>query len=142
MYRTPMVPPKGQVREWLLVDAAGVPLGRLASQVARLLRGKHLPHFSPHWNLGASVVIINASEVALTGKKAQQKFYLRHTGYPGGQKHIHLAKLSPEQVIWHAVKGMLPKNRLQARMLRNLHIYAGPHHPHTAQQPKPISLAV
>ncbi|MCX7607038.1 MAG: 50S ribosomal protein L13 [Bacteroidia bacterium] len=135
-----MVAPKGRVREWLLVDATDVPLGRLASKVAYLLRGKHRPTFAPQWNLGAAVVIINAEKVALTGKKAEQKVYVRHTGYPGGQRHIPLSRLSPEQVIFHAVKGMLPKNRLQDRMLRNLYIYTGPSHPHSAQQPKVYSL--
>ncbi len=139
-YRTPWVTPKGRAREWFLVDATGIPLGRLASQVARLLRGKHLPYFAPQWNLGAAVIIINAEKVALTGKKAHQKTYTVHTGYPGGQKHIPLKRMTPAQVIRHAIKGMLPKNRLQARMLRNLFIYEGEHHPHAAQQPKPIAL--
>lgn len=137
-----MVYPKGRVREWFVVDATDIPLGRLAAHVARLLRGKHLPYFAPHWNLGAAVVVINAEKVALTGKKADQKVYTRHTGYPGGQRHIPVYRLTPEQVIRHAVKGMLPKNRLQARMLRNLFIYEGAHHPHTAQKPqsRPVAL--
>lgn len=137
-----MVPLKAQVREWIVVDAAGLPLGRLASRVAYLLRGKHKATFAPHWNLGASVIVINADEVRLTGKKAQDKLYVRHTGYPGGQRHIPIQRLSSEAIIRHAVKGMLPKNRLQARMLRNLHIYAGPSHPHAAQKPKTLSLAI
>lgn len=136
-----MVLPKKQVRPWVVVDATGIPLGRLAAGVARLLRGKHLPHFAPQWNLGAAVIVINADQVALTGKKAQQKVYIRHTGYPGGQRHIPLRRLTPEQIIRHAVKGMLPKNRLQARMLRNLYIYEGPSHPHAAQQPTSVSIS-
>lgn len=138
-YRTPMFPPKGQAREWVLIDATGIALGRLASQIARYLRGKHRPIFAPQWNLGAAVVVINAEKVILTGKKTTQKTYLRHTGYPGGQRAVPLSRMRPEEVIEHAVKGMLPKNRLQARMLRNLYVYTGPSHPHTAQQPKPVS---
>lgn len=141
-YRTPMVPLQAQVREWVVVDAAGLPLGRLASRVAYLLRGKHKATFAPHWNLGAAVIVINAEQVRLTGKKGQNKLYVRHTGYPGGQRHIPIQRLSPEAILRHAVKGMLPKNRLQARMLRNLYIYEGPSHPHTAQKPKPLSLAI
>ncbi|MCX8111732.1 MAG: 50S ribosomal protein L13 [Bacteroidia bacterium] len=137
-----MVRPKGRVREWFVVDATGMPLGRLASGVARLLRGKHLPYFAPQWNLGAAVIVINAEKVVLGGKKPLQKVYIRHTGYPGGQRHIPIYRLTPEQVIRHAVKGMLPKNRLQVRMLRNLFVYTGAHHPHAAQQPKPITLPV
>ncbi len=135
-----MVPPQGRAREWLLVDAARQPLGRLASQIATYLRGKHKPDFAPQWNLGAAVVVINADQVALTGKKATQKVYVRHTGYPGGQRHIPITRMRPEDIIRHAVKGMLPKNKLQERMLRNLHIYVGPAHPHQAQNPKPVAL--
>ncbi|MCS6895936.1 MAG: 50S ribosomal protein L13 [Bacteroidia bacterium] len=137
-----MVVPKGRVREWVLVDATGVPLGRLASAIARLLRGKHLTYFAPQWNLGAAVVVINADKVVLTGSKPAQKTYIRHTGYPGGQRHVPIYRLSAEAVIRHAVKGMLPKNRLQDRMLRNLFIYEGSTHPHAAQQPKPITLSL
>jgi large subunit ribosomal protein L13 len=139
-YKTPMTPPQGQVREWLLVDATGQPLGRLASRIASYLRGKHKPNFAPHWNLGAAVVVVNAENVVLTGKKATQKVYIRHTGYPGGQRHIPITRMQPEAVIRHAVKGMLPKNKLQERMLRNLYIYVGPSHPHQAQNPKPVVL--
>jgi len=135
-----MRPPQGQVREWLLVDAAGQRLGRLASRIAYYLRGKHRPDFAPQWNLGAALIVINAEKVILTGKKATQKVYIRHTGYPGGQRHIRITQMRPEEIIRHAVKGMLPKNKLQARMLRNLHIYVGPSHPHQAQNPKPITL--
>ena len=137
-----MVSLKAQVRDWVVVDATDIPLGRLASRVAYLLRGKHKPTFAPHWNLGAAVIVVNADKVLLTGKKAQKKVYVRHTGYPGGQRHIPVQRLSPEIIIRHAVKGMLPKNRLQARMLRNLDIYSGPSHPHAAQKPKTLSLAV
>ncbi|MCS6790722.1 MAG: 50S ribosomal protein L13 [Bacteroidia bacterium] len=133
-----MTPPQTQVREWLLIDAADVPLGRLASRVAYYLRGKHKVNFAPQWNLGAAVVVINAEKVLLSGKKLKQKVHIKHTGYPGGQRVIPIHHISPERIIWHAVKGMLPKNRLQARMLRNLFIYTGPSHPHQAQKPKPI----
>ncbi len=135
-----MASPHGRVREWLLVDAAGEPLGRLASRIAHYLRGKHKADFAPQWNLGAAVVVINAEQILLTGKKAIQKTYIRHTGYPGGQRHTPITRMRPEAVIHHAVKGMLPKNKLQARMLRNLHIYTGPSHPHIAQNPKPVAL--
>jgi large subunit ribosomal protein L13 len=134
-----MAPPHQQVREWVVLDATGQPLGRLASRIAYYLRGKHKPTFAPHWNLGAAVIVINADHLVLTGSKASQKTYVRHTGYPGGQRHIPIMQLSAEEVIRHAVKGMLPKNKLQSRMLRNLHIYEGPSHPHVAQQPKLIT---
>lgn len=135
-----MFPPHTQRREWLLIDAAGQRLGRLASRIAFYLRGKHKPIYAPHWNLGPAIVVINADKVILTGKKATQKVYTRHTGYPGGQKTIPISRVSPEFVLWHAVRGMLPKNRLRDRMLRNLHIYSGPSHPHLAQQPKTVTL--
>ncbi len=135
-----MFPPHTQRREWLVVNAAGQPLGRLASRLTYYLRGKHKPTYAPHWNLGPAIVVINADQIVLTGKKATKKVYTRHTGYPGGQKATLITQVSPEFVLRHAVRGMLPKNRLRDRMLRNLHIYIGPHHPHTAQQPKPIAL--
>ncbi|MGQ9864257.1 MAG: 50S ribosomal protein L13 [Bacteroidia bacterium] len=139
-YRTPYVKPKSLSRPWVLVDATGIPLGRLASRIAYLLRGKHLPYFAPQWNLGPSVIVIHAEKMVLTGKKAMQKTYIRHTGYPGGQKEIPIRYLSPEKILRHAVKGMLPKNKLQARMLRNLRIYTGPSHPHAAQKPQTVSV--
>lgn len=130
-------------RNWLLVDANGETLGRLATQIAHLLRGKHKPTWSPHVDGGDFVIVINASGVELTGRKAQQKIYYRHTGYPGGLKEtpyrIMLAK-HPERVIKFAVKGMLPKNRLGRRMLKKLYVYGGPTHPHAAQQPQPVTL--
>jgi len=126
-------------REWFVVDAAGQTLGRLASNVARILRGKHKPTFSPHLDVGDYVVVVNADRVVVTGRKLDQKMYYRHTGYPGGIKSITLR----EQLVRHptfavraAVKGMLPKNILGRRMLRKLKVYAGPDHPHQAQQPK------
>ena len=130
-------------RNWVLVDANGETLGRLATQIAHLLRGKHKPTWSPHVDGGDFVIVINASGVELTGRKAQQKIYYRHTGYPGGLKEtpyrIMLAK-HPERVIKFAVKGMLPKNRLGRRMLKKLYVYGGSTHPHAAQQPQPVTL--
>ncbi len=131
-------------REWLVVDAQGEVLGRLATQIAHLLRGKHKPTWSPHTDAGDFVIVVNASGVQLTGRKAQQKMYYRHTGYPGGIKETPFRLMianHPERVIKFAVKGMLPKNRLGRRLLKKLHVYAGPNHPHAAQQPRPVSLA-
>jgi large subunit ribosomal protein L13 len=130
-------------RDWLLVDAQGEILGRLATQIAHLLRGKHKPTFSPHVDGGDFVVVVNASGVQLTGRKDQQKVYYRHTGYPGGLKEtpyrIMLAK-HPQRVIKLAVKGMLPKNRLGRKLLKKLYVYGGSTHPHRAQQPRAVTL--
>src|ERR1700730_4756337 len=121
---------------WRVVDAEGQTLGRLATQIAGFLRGKHLPTFSEHMDLGDFVVVVNASAIKLTGNKAQQRFYYRHSTYPGGLKAVALGDVlarHPERVIKHAVRGMLPHNALGRRMLRKLKIYAGPEHPHSAQ---------
>ncbi len=130
-------------KEWLLVDAEGQVLGRLASKVAMMLRGKLKTNFTPHVDCGDNVIVINAEKIKLTGKKLDDKEYLRHTGYPGGQRSTNpralLAK-KPIAVIEKAVKGMLPKNRLGAELFRNLHVYAGPDHPHEAQKPKSVNL--
>ncbi len=128
-------------RKWYLVDAEGQTLGRLASNIARILRGKHKPIFSPHVDCGDFVVVINAGKIRVTGKKEETKFYFSHSGYPGGEKFESLRDLlkrKPEWVLWHAVKLMLPKNRLARKMIRKLKIYAGPEHPHQAQKPEPI----
>jgi len=125
------------------VDATDVVLGRLASQVAILLRGKHKPVFAPHVDTGDFVIVINASKVALTGAKLTQKKAYRHSGYPGGLKAVSYAELlakRPEEVITKAVRGMLPKNRLARQQLSKLKVYAGPDHPHAAQQPKDFEL--
>jgi large subunit ribosomal protein L13 len=130
-------------KEWVLIDAENEVLGRLASKVAKLIRGKYKPNFTPHVDCGDNVVIINAEKIQLTGKKMTDKVYLRHTGYPGGQRATTPAKvleLYPERVIEHAVKGMLPKNRLGRAILKNLHVYAGTEHKHEAQQPKKLDL--
>ncbi|MFQ5895599.1 MAG: 50S ribosomal protein L13, partial [Nitrospinota bacterium] len=130
-------------RRWLLVDAAGRPLGRVASRVAHLLRGKHKPTYTPHVDGGDHVVVVNASRVLLTGKKPQQKLYRRHSGYTGHLKEIsaeHLRARHPERLIVLAVRGMLPKSILGRQMIRKLRVYGGPKHPHVAQRPEPIAL--
>jgi len=130
-------------KEWILVDAKDQPLGRMASRVAMILRGKHKPDFTPHVDGGDNVIIINAEKVAMTGKKFDQKEYVRHSGYPGGQKidkPADLLKKRPTAIVENAVKGMLPKNRLGSELLRNLHVFAGEEHPHEAQKPKKIDL--
>ena len=137
-------PKAGEIqRDWLVVDAGGQILGRLATQIAHLLRGKHKPTWSPHVDGGDFVIVVNAADVQLTGRKAEQKVYYRHSGYPGGLKvtpyKLMLAR-HPERVIKFAVKGMLPKNRLGRRFLKKLHVYRGATHPHVAQQPRVVSL--
>jgi large subunit ribosomal protein L13 len=130
-------------RQWHLIDASDVVLGRLASQVAMLLRGKHKPIFAPHMDTGDFVVVINADKVALSGSKLQDKRAYRHSGYPGGIHSVTYAELlakHPERVVEKAVKGMLPKNSLGRNMLRKLKVYAGPDHPHQAQQPVPFTI--
>jgi large subunit ribosomal protein L13 len=126
-------------RQWQIVDADGQILGRLATQVASLLRGKHKPTFAPHVDNGDFVVVVNAEKIRVTGKKPEQKMYYRYSGYPGGLKETSyrlLQQRHPDRVIKFAIKGMLPKNRLGRKLLKKLHIYAGPRHPHGAQQPK------
>lgn len=130
-------------KEWVVVDATDMVLGRMASKVAKLLRGKYKPSFTPHVDCGDNVIIINADKVKLTGKKWTDRVYLYYTGYPGGQRDITPARLmqkSPEKLIKKVVKGMLPKNILAASLLNNLYVYAGSEHPHEAQQPKTIDL--
>jgi large subunit ribosomal protein L13 len=128
-------------REWLVVDAEGQTLGRLASRIATILRGKHKPIYTPHVDCGDYVVVVNADRVHVTGKKLDQKVYYRHSGYPGGLKQIALRRQlerHPERVIEAAVRGMLPKNRLGRKMFKKLKVYAGPAHPHEAQQPRSL----
>ncbi|MCD6519077.1 MAG: 50S ribosomal protein L13 [Anaerolineae bacterium] len=130
-------------REWFVVDAAGKNLGRLATQIATILRGKHKPLYTPSVDVGDYVIVINAEKVTVTGRKLQQKFYYRHSLYPGGLKAVSLQEMlakHPERVIEHAVRGMLPKSRLGRAMFRKLKVYAGPTHPHAAQKPKPLDL--
>ncbi len=126
-------------RNWYIIDAAGKPLGRLATEVATLLRGKHKPEFTPHIDTGDFVIVLNAEKVFLTGKKLKQKFYYRHSGYPGGIKAISCADLlrkNPCKVIELAVKGMLPHNKLGRATFKKLKVYSGEEHPHAAQQPE------
>jgi large subunit ribosomal protein L13 len=131
-------------KEWVLVDAENVVLGRLASEVAKMLRGKHKTDFTPHVDCGDYVIVINAEKVLLTGRKLTDKIYLSHSGYPGGQREQTpsqiLAKY-PERLVEKAVKGMLPKNRLGRQMFRNLHVVVGPEHKYEAQKPKVIDLS-
>ncbi|WP_298541711.1 50S ribosomal protein L13 [uncultured Aquimarina sp.] len=130
-------------KEWLHIDAEGQTLGRLSSVVAILLRGKHKPNFTPHVDCGDNVIITNAEKINLTGKKWTDKSYIRHTGYPGGQRSLTAQELfdkNPERLIEKAVKGMLPKNKLGAALFRNLKVHAGANHNQEAQQPKTINL--
>jgi large subunit ribosomal protein L13 len=130
-------------RDWYVIDAQGQTLGRLATRVATILRGKNKPIFTPHVDCGDFIVIVNAEKVHVTGRKMTQKKYYRHSGYPGGLKEITLRdqlQKFPNRVIEAAVKGMLPRNRLGRQMFKKLKVYAGPSHPHQAQQPTPIEL--
>ena len=130
-------------KEWFVIDATDQVLGRLASRIAVILRGKHKAGFTPHVDCGDNIIVINADKVRLTGKKLTDKVYVRHTGYPGGQRFANpkeLLQRKPIAVIEEAVKGMLPKNKLGADLFRNLFVYAGAEHPHQAQQPKTITL--
>jgi len=141
---TTLTPKKTEIeRQWWLVDAEGQRLGRLATNVARLLRGKHKPIYTPHLDTGDHVVVINASKVALSGSKADQKTYFRHSGYMGGEKHIPFRRMletHPERIIELAVKGMLPKNSLGRQMRKKLRVYAGAEHPHQGQDPQPFTI--
>lgn len=130
--------------QWYLVNAEGRVLGRLASGVAKILKGKHKPTYTPHLDTGDFIVVVNAEKVTLTGKKLKDKIYYHHTGYPGGIKAVSAEKLlakKPAEMIRMAVKGMLPKNSLGRQMLRKLKVYAGPNHPHGAQKPIPLELS-
>lgn len=130
-------------RSWFVVDADGATLGRLASEVAHVLRGKHKPTYAPHMDMGDHVIVVNASKVRVTGAKAEDKIYYHHSQYPGGLSEVpyqRLAERRPERVIERAIRGMLPRNRLGRRMLRKLAVYAGAEHPHQAQSPVPLEL--
>lgn len=130
---------QGQERKWFIIDAAGIPLGRIATEAARLLRGKHKPTFTPNVDTGDHVIIINAEKLVLTGNKLNDKMYRRHSGFPGGLKEVPYKKLMqimPERAMEHAVKGMLPHNKLGAQMYTKLKVYKGESHPHQAQQPE------
>jgi large subunit ribosomal protein L13 len=130
-------------KEWVVIDAENEVLGRLSSKVAKLLRGKYKPNFTPHVDCGDNVIILNAEKIRMTGKKMSDKRLFSHTGYPGGQKIKNPAEIlekTPEKLIQHSVKGMLPKNRLGRKLLGNLHVYVGGEHKHEAQQPKKLDL--
>jgi large subunit ribosomal protein L13 len=130
-------------RRWYIVDAEGLTLGRLATQVATIIRGKHKPSFTPHLDVGDYVIVVNAEKVHVTGNKEEQKFYYRHSGYPGGFRSTSLRDQldkHPERVIETAVKGMLPHTNLGRDQLKKLKVFAGPNHPHTAQQPTPLEI--
>jgi large subunit ribosomal protein L13 len=144
--RVPTYSPKASEiqRAWYVVDADGMVLGRLATEVARVLRGKHKPTFTPHLDTGDHVVIVNADKVVLTAGKAERKTVYRHSGYPGGIKAEtfgHLLERRPEEAVRRTIRGMLPKTRLGRQMLTKLKVYAGPTHPHAAQQPQPLDVA-
>ena len=132
-------------RKWYVVDAEGQTVGRLAAEVAKVLRGKNKPTFTPHVDTGDYVIVINAEKVKFTGKKLTDKTYFRHSGYQGGTTFTaagHMLERFPERVLEHAIKGMLPKNRLGAHMYRKLSVYAGPEHPHAAQKPEKLELNI
>ena len=132
-------------REWFVVDATDLPLGRLASEIAQVLRGKHKPIYAPHIDVGDHVIVINAEQVAVTSGKSQSKIYYQHSGFPGGIKAESFEELRerrPEAIVERAVRGMLPKTKLGRQMLRKLKVYVGADHPHEAQQPKPLEFDI
>ncbi|MBD3169082.1 MAG: 50S ribosomal protein L13 [candidate division Zixibacteria bacterium] len=139
-----VIPKLNEIKQdWLLYDAEGQVLGRLAVEIAKRIRGKYKPHFTPFMDTGDNIIVINAEKVALTGNKKEVKTYWRYTGYPGGGRETSFRQMiskHPERVIEHAVKGMLPKNRLGRKLFKKLHVYAGPEHPHKAQKPKQVEL--
>jgi large subunit ribosomal protein L13 len=141
--KTYVANPQTRERNWLVVDAEGQTLGRLSTQIADALRGKRKPEYTPHVDTGDFVVVINCEKVAVTGAKRTQKRYYRHSGYPGGLRSRTFEEMierRPDEVIRHAVKGMLPRNRLARKQLTKLKVYAGPEHPHQAQMPKPMEI--
>ncbi|HEX8051488.1 MAG TPA: 50S ribosomal protein L13 [Thermoleophilaceae bacterium] len=142
--KTYVATPATRERNWVVIDASGLTLGRLATQIANTLRGKHKPEFTPHCDVGDFVIVVNAERISVTGNKREEKRYYRHSGYPGGLRSRTLAEMldrRPEEVIRKAVKGMLPRNRLGRAQLRKLKVYAGPEHPHAAQKPEPMEVA-
>jgi large subunit ribosomal protein L13 len=141
--KTYVATPENRQRDWYLVDAEGKTLGRLATQIADVLRGKRKPEYTPHCDTGDFVVVVNAEKIAVTGNKREQKVYYRHSGYPGAIRSRTLGEMlerRPEEVIRKAVKGMLPRNRLARQQLTKLRVYAGAEHPHAAQEPKPMEI--
>ncbi|MBS3785076.1 MAG: 50S ribosomal protein L13 [Anaerolineae bacterium] len=141
MKKTYVTKPEDIERNWYVVDASGQTLGRLASEVAQIIRGKHKPIYSPSTDVGDYVIVVNAEKIHVTGRKEDQKMYRRHSGYPGGMKEMTLGRMleeHPTRVIEHAVKGMLPKTKLGRKMIKKLKVYAGSEHPHQAQRPEPL----
>ena len=141
--KTYVATPSTRERNWLVVDASGRTLGRLATQIADALRGKRKPDYTPHCDVGDFVIVVNAEKIAVTGKKLEEKLYHRHSGYPGGLRSRTLAEMlerRPEEVIRKAVKGMMPRNRLARAQITKLKVYAGPEHPHVAQKPEPMEV--
>jgi large subunit ribosomal protein L13 len=141
--KTYVATPANRERNWLVVDATGKTLGRLATEIANTLRGKRKPQYTPHCDVGDFVIVVNAEKVSVTGNKRQEKRYYRHSGFPGGLRSRTFEEMiarRPEEVLRLAVKGMLPRNRLGRQQLRKLKIYAGPDHPHQAQQPAPLEV--
>lgn len=142
-YRTISANEKIVKKEWVVVDAQEMIVGRLATAVARILRGKNKPYYTPHFDCGDNVIIINAEKIRFTGHKMTDKVYVHHTTYPGGQRFTtprEVLKKNPIKVVEHAIRGMLPKNRLGDQLFRNLHVYAGSEHPHAGQNPKVINI--
>jgi large subunit ribosomal protein L13 len=142
--KTYVATPQNRRRDWYVIDAEGRTLGRLATQIADALRGKHKPEYTPHCDTGDFVVVVNAAKIRVTGNKLSDKVYYRHSGYPGGLRSRTLDEMlerRPEEVIRRAVKGMLPRNRLARQQLRKLKVYAGPEHPHQAQKPAEMEVA-
>lgn len=145
MKTTYMANPNTIERKWYVVDAEGKTLGRLAAEVAKVLRGKNKPTFTPHVDTGDHVIVINAEKVRFTGKKLEQKTYFRHSGYPGGSTFVTLGNMlakHPERIVEMAVRGMLPKNKLGAQIYRKLNVYAGPEYPHAAQKPEVLEFDI
>jgi large subunit ribosomal protein L13 len=142
--KTFVATPANRERNWLVVDATGKTLGRLATEIANVLRGKRKPEYTPHCDVGDFVIVVNAEKVSVTGNKRQEKRYYRHSGYPGGLRSRSFEEMierRPEEVLRLAVKGMLPRTRLGRQQLRKLKIYAGPDHPHEAQKPAPLEVS-
>jgi len=135
------IKPKDIVRKWYIVDAKDVVLGRAASKIAEVITGKHRPYYAPQWDMGDNVIVVNAEQILVTGRKETQKTYYRHSGYPGGLRSETVAAVRrsrPEALIERAVKGMLPKNRLQKKVMEKLYVYTGEEHPHDAQKPEKL----
>jgi large subunit ribosomal protein L13 len=142
--KTYVATPATRERNWVVIDAEGQTLGRLATEIANTLRGKRKPEYTPHCDVGDFVIVVNAERISVTGKKLEEKRYYRHSGYPGGLRSRTLSEMldrRPEEVIRKAVKGMLPRTRLGRAQLRKLKVYAGPDHPHAAQKPEPMEVA-